>query len=540
MAEAQIQQLNTEPAFVHADLRATLAIVKLGMAAYEPDGQMSIPTLESTSRGFTKKLIETEALPQDILVGFAANIQFHEDASARIFKREPNYHSNLRNISDLDEVSLKTLYEANNYDNPLLSMMTHQVSDEADGTRHIDYALEIVKKVYGVATIPELIHSHPEDPVILALEHALRTGAADITKLFTVDTSRGMSAPLKSQERRKWMRDALQMATDIRDPEQADAYILANSRSFNGEYDIKTLIKRINEYGSEKLASIESFANISALSSYSDGQLERMYKLSQGDVAEIARLQGHDVIVTLINMDGDHNGVSDEVAKRLDDDAERTLFFEIDKPEQVYHYLKKLHDLVIQPSTLIFASHGSAGQFIISERPALDSDVQTHHVTTTTDQELIDNSKTKNANLKGYDIARANGLYRSIERFMQPSRAIDDPDKDLGRKKIISLSCQFAADTPRVTAGQNGERIMGAPTSLLKRLGEVLIRRFTDEHIDIYGADISTYTQTRTPGGFHYNQLVDGLHVSYPATKISIDGKNTEMVHEDEVQLRKV
>ena len=245
------------------------------------------------------------------------------------------------------------------------------------------------------------------------------------------------------------------------------------------------------------------------------------------------------MIVTMINMDGDHNGISEDVALRLDDDSERNLFFEITKPEQVYQHLKRLHDLGIHPSTLIFASHGSKGQYFISERPALDSDQTTDHVTVVIDQDLVDKLTADIPNLIGYDVSNANGLIRSVERFMQPSRAIDDPDKDLGRKKIISLSCEFDGEVPKGSLGSDGERVKGEETSLLRRLGEIIVGKLANEHLDIYGAAISTNSQTKTPSGFHYNQIKDDRYAPYPATVLHIDGKETKLEHQEEVQLRK-
>lgn len=130
-------------------------------------------------------------------------------------------------------------------------------------------------------------------------------------------------------------------------------------------------------------------------------------------------------------------------------------------------------------------------------------------------------------------------LIYAIQHFMQPSRAIDDPDKDLGRKKIISLSCQFDGPAYRASLGADGEKVRGEKTTLLRRLGEVIVRNLYDEHIDIYGATVSTNQQTRTKHGFHYNLNRNGRRQPYPASVLHIDGTDMQWHKLNEVRLRK-
>ncbi len=481
----------------------------------------------------------TEPVPTDILIDYANQMKFMGDAMSKRGDNGLNYWISIAHISRIDAGNLQSLYEAEAADGALHTMLAWQVADKEIGVPFVRPALAVLKKIHEAETVPELTHSHPDDPTLAVLTDALQSGTREIYDFYEADTSHKFKPG--SQERRVWMRDAVIMATGIADPEQADAYIYAMSRATMGHYSLNILVDRIRSYGPEKLKAIQDFAGISALASYSDEQLDRMLKLAQADKQEVERLKVHDVNVMLIDMEGDHNGVAAEVAERLDDDAGRTLFFEITRPDQVYGYLKKLHGLGISPSTLIFASHGSAGQFFISERPQLDSQQLTEHITLVIDQELADKQASANPSdkVKGYDISRANGLIRSIQRFMQPSRAIDDADQDLGRKKIISLSCQFDAEAPRGRLGPDGEVIREGKTTLLQRLGEVLVDKLANEHIDIYGADISTNKQTPTPDGFFFNQMIDGVLAPYPASVLHIDGQDVLWQKVDEVQLRK-
>lgn len=532
---------NIDPTAHYAELRANLDAVLANIASYEPtaDGTSIIPSVSGVDRNIHALVSRSEHVPTDILRDYTTALKFEEDALSQYGNREPNYWSKLEQIGAIDAANLRDLYESGDDTNPLREMLDYQVSRKLDSSSFLVPALDIVKKVHGTETIPELIHSSPDDPTLATLTDALRSGNTSTYDLYSADTRGRLEAG--TQARRSWMRDAVRIATSIAEPEQADAYIYSMNRSGMGQYNLDVLVQRINSYGSDKLLAIKEFAGNSALSSYSDRQLDRLYKLSQGDQEEIERLKGHDVIAAFVNMDGDHNGVSLDVMERLDDDGERLIPFEVTHPEQIYGYLKKLHDLGILPSTLIFASHGSEGQYIIAERPPMDSsDDFMMHVTTVIDQELADHISAQEENLKGYDVANANGLIRAIQRFMQPSRAIDDPEKDLGRKKVISLSCQFDGTANRASLGPDGEKVRGEKTTLLRRLGEVIVDKLRGEHIDIYGADISTNQQTRTARGFHYNQNRNGRRQPYAASVLHVDDTNMQWHKLNEVQLRKV
>lgn len=537
--------------FTEESIRDALAEMVVQREAYNPaDPNSSVPHFR---REVGTYFTQAEEVSEELLLSYVEHLKFEEVAMANYGKREPNYWSKLEQIVEMSETNVRKLYIADSNTNPLLSMLAYQVAAPELSAVFVKPALKLVKKVYGTVTTPELMHSHPNDLTLHALTVALQNGDRKIMDFYDADTKRtdrsfedllaGKPANLDagSQILRKWMREAVSLASGITDLEQTDAYVYAMSRDIMGMYSLNNLVEFIRTYGPDKLAAIKEFANISALASYSKQQLDRMYRLSQGDEAEVERLSNHDVIVMLVDKDGDHNGVSRDVSERMDDDAERTLFFEINNPHQVYQHLKKLHELGISPSTLIFASHGSPGQFFISERPALDADQVTEHITLVIDQDLADYqvAQSGEVNIKGYDIAKANGLIRSIQRFVQPSRGIDDPEKDLGRKKIISLSCGFDGEAHRGYLSDTDEVVEGADTTLLRRLGEVIVARLNDEHIDIYGATISTNQQTRTDKGFYFNQIRYKQRAPYPASVLHVDGQTTKWHRLNEVELRK-
>lgn len=508
----------------------------------EPNIQ--IPHLDKAT---TQSILEAEDLPEDILLTFAEQLKYEADEMASSYNHKPYYWQKLQAVKEMNIDNLRKLYNASPEDNALIDMLNWEATEDDRGTSFIGDALDVVKLVNDTTSIPELIDSHPDDPVFTALTEALQSGKRSIEDFLTADIGyegmNGLKVKQRTPEMRRWMRGAVMMATGITDPEEADTLTYSASRDVMGTTVLNELVGRIKELGAEKIDVIRKFANISTLSSYSNEQLELMYQLAQGDQEQIDRLRQHDVNVALINLDGDHNGVASEVASRLDDEAQRTLFFEINTPQQIYQHLKKLHEMGIAPSTLIFASHGNRGQFVIGQRPPLDEEQTTDHVVTIMDQVLADkitaDSQAEGEKVVGYDIDNSNGLVRSIQRFMQPSRGIDDADKDVGRKKIISLSCQFATTGTRYHLGPEGEPVPGERTSMIKRLGEVIVGKLPNEHIDIYGADISTNQQTRTERGFHYNQARGRRWEMYPASVLHINGRKITRGRVREIQLRK-
>lgn len=526
----------------HAELearaRASLDLLLAKIATRNLVGEDDMrPSIAGVDKRIPDIVGRAEPIAIDILRDYGKALKYEADSMAEYSKEVPNYYDKLRQILKIDDSNLRALYELPGDDNPLRQMLIHQFSHDVGGSAFISDPLSVVKKVYGTSSTPELLGRADEDPVFASITDSLKKGTITIYDLFSADYGFGDH---HKQRVREWMRNGLMMATEVVDAEQADAYVFALSRSGMGGYSLNSLVERINSYGAQKLEAIREFAGVTSIASYSDAQLERMYKLANGETEEIERLKAHDVIVTLINRDGDHNGVSADVAERLEDDGERTLFFEVSKPQQIHGFLKKLFDLGILPTTLVFASHGSSGQFFISERPGLYSEETINHVTVIADQDFADLVTADDDTLKGYDVTRANGLIRAIQRFMQPSRSIDDPDQDNGRKKVISLSCEFDGDAYRGTLGPNGEKVRGEQTSLLRRFGDVLAGKLPDDHIDLYGAVISTNQQTKTDRGLHYNQMREGRWAPYPASVLHIDDGSQQWHRLNEIQLRKI
>ena len=516
-----------------ADALATLA---------DQNGQV-IPFITKETQEYLRS---SELVPEDILIDYARFLkrtsEFSEDQT-------PAYWIKLDQLLEMDTKNLDVLYRSEVQDNPLHGMLQHELA--INNTSSIRSATDIIKKHYDVTYITQLFEMDAvqQDPNIQALLASLGSGDVKLWVLYGVEARTRAYEPLLArgtQENRKAMRAMMAAATGV-SLELADSYTYQASRATMGEYMLDDIADRVRTFGPEKLSAVFEFSGISALSGYSEDQLERMYRLAINDKEEIERLRSHDIIAMFINMEGDHNGVSSEVAARMDDAAERIVFFELSEPQEIYLRMKQLSELGIAPSTLIFAAHGSAGQFHIGKRPALDSDQPVNYITTIYETWFIEDRIAAIREEMGKDsyvfsIDKANGLIRAIERFMSPSRSVDDPDQDSGRKKIISLSCEFAGETPQRIRGDQGEALQGEKTSLLRKLGEVIAAKLPDEHIDIYGADISTNRQTRTDGGFYYNQFDKNTSagiVPHAASVLHVDGQILSASTVDEVKLRK-
>lgn len=468
-----------------------------------------------------------------ILAMYATILKNRSDYVTEGTGRKPTYAGEVRLLADLQARSIRTLYESDEH-GPFREMIDQTFVDSEESCLAAVGILSSLKKAYELDRVLDALVMMKDNSSSVILIDNMSHSA---TGWNTLSMREGEGFAQRGDKRRLWMRDALMLATGIEDEDEADNYSFSLSKSLFGEYELHTMITTINNLGKDRLHAINEFSGIHAIGAYNTEQLERMEKLAEHNEQEIDYLRRHDVVVAFINREGDHNGISFDIAERIDDEAKRTLFFEITDPAQIYQSMKQLNDMGILPTTLIFASHGGAGQYAISEKPKIGEAEGLSHFTTIHDQAFLDTRETNF--LKGYSIDTANGLIRAVQKFMQPSRGIDDPDQDMGRKKIISLSCEFDAEAQQAQLDTNGEAIGGEKTTLLRKFGEAIMKKLPNEHIDIYGADISTNSSTRTDKGLHYNTLRQGRYSPYAASVLHIDGSETKWHKLNEIKLRK-
>lgn len=485
-------------------------------------------------------IVSADYIDETVFGNYVDTLKASQDLFSECIKKPVvDYSSNLEKLGNINAGVLKRAYEAP--DSSLQKMIQHELTVNPGDNSGLGAAeaIKVLKKVHGFERAIDVLSL--DDIGVRVLVKNLVAGKA-VIKLDRFDRPDldGRYLENRDEQKRIWMRDAMTYVTGITD-KLADDYAYPLSRSIFGSYYLDSLAKRVATFGTERIQRLTEFSGIKALSYYSDDQLERMFKLADHDESEITRLQNHDVIVVFIARMADHNGISEAVNAQFEDDAKRTLFFEVQHPTDVYRKLGLLHKMGIQPSSLVFSGHGSDGQFIFGEKPDIGKSEGTIHAVVYSEPGFI--SKREQANLKGYSLPHAVGFMRAVRDYMQPSRGIDDPDGDTGRKKIISTSCLADAMGFRAATIKN-EKVIHADrfrTSLLRTLGDAVARSYMggEQHVDVYGAEISTNNRTSTPLGFFYNALRNGRLARYPASVVHVDNGKAVWTKVDDVNVRR-
>lgn len=334
---------------------------------------------------------------------------------------------------------------------------------------------------------------------------------------------------------RQWMQEVVLRATDIADPEQADSYIFAASQTNpskgGGKLLVGDIVQKVDSLGLEKLAAIRNYSGNYALSDYSPEQLERMARLASGDPELIAYLQQHDVTVVFTNKMGDHNNILSNVPEMTEDEAQRTLYVEIQSLDDIYRFATNIHASGILPSTYIFAIHGAKGQLPVMEKPPLGTTKSFAHILAVHSpafvQEVTATDGRKEA-FSGHAMEDMKGFARLTETYMQPSRAIDDPVEALGSKRQAFIACNSAADVQRRDLNTTGDWIKTDEwDSIVSRLAKDLAKSDVSGRIEIFGAgtDIQMRASAR---GIGYTSLKLKAEIT--------DGAHGEMMAHDPLQ----
>ncbi len=259
-----------------------------------------------------------------------------------------------------------------------------------------------------------------------------------------------------------------------------------------GDEMIVDLVTRFDHFGIERLRAITKATGIIGIESYSIEQLERMERLITEPEQMAEQLRERDVSVLFVNRYDSDNSLMREWAKTFDDTngSGRTLFFEIANPADIYRAFVQLQKAGIKPATVAIAAHGSAGGFVISDdrNPEVKKD-----------RWLVTDGKkfTEERNATFVETGRGqinsamhdmSGLARVVENYMQPSRGVDDDPQDEGRKKIILVTCQMAAETPQYDLDDEGNKVQIGNESVVSQLGKELAAAGVKSSVDIYGA----------------------------------------------------
>ena len=132
------------------------------------------------------------------------------------------------------------------------------------------------------------------------------------------------------------------------------------------------------------------------------------------------------------------------------------------------------------------------------------------------------------------------GLARLVEDYMQPSRSIDDDPADSGRKKIILVTCQMAAETPQFDLDEAGNKVQIGLESVVSQLGKDLAASGVQSSVDIYGAVESIQVLPTAKGVCLASSptSLGGEREAAVATRVQLDAGTIHVEVVDEIPLR--
>ncbi|HJQ09166.1 MAG TPA: hypothetical protein VJ836_06825 [Candidatus Saccharimonadales bacterium] len=447
---------------------------------------------------------------------------------------------------------LRRAYAAEAPDGELHNLVRESLDESYnDSFKALNTEIGFLQNVYGLSRPIELLRPTEESDSYRDEVRQLLLTEKGIKWLFYVEINAGRdvgkeeySTEREQELKRGWMRDVVLTATDIHDPKLADHYAYAASRdSMNGELKAGDIVQKIEALGADKLAKLREFSGNYALADYSLDQLERMALLASGDAGEIARLQAHDVNVVFVNKMGDHNNILSSIPSTFDDPRRRTLFFEIQGLPDIYRAIQALHRLGVAPSTFTLAVHGNIGQLPIVRKPDIDDPKHFMHVATIHARAFVDQANERygeEQGFHGFSLHSMEGFARMVDKYMQPSKGVDDAYELQGAKTVILDACYAATEVSVKDIDTNtGEPVELEAASIVSQVANDLVNNGVHSKVVLYGAD--TGIQTRPSSrGFEYTVRTKGTfdRELLGATKIEIDNGRLSSSHVLEVPLR--
>jgi len=400
--------------------------------------------------------------------------------------------------------------------------------------------LNILREAYGCQSLTGLFAVGGDD-YTNNLRSLLHTDKA-VRSIRFKEEERGDDFKIADRQEaaRTWMSEAVVASTSI-DTQEASDFVFSASRGGSDE-DIVSVLDKFDHFGVDRIRAIAKFTGIHGLEAYSVEQLERMEELASNPVKVAERLRDHDVTVVYTNRFGDHNGVLRDTAAVYDDETGRTLFFEISSMGDIYRHTITLKKCGIQPASVVLAAHSDPGEFVVSD--LREKNARRSDFATLAGRKLVQMTNAGAELGSGdwdYSMHGMKGMANLVENYMQPSRAIDDDESDVGRKKIIFQACHAAAEVEMNDLDDNNEQIQTSMESVISQLGKDLIASGVQTNVDIYGAP-GGIQMRRTNHGVRYTgqaAIFSDDRIPMHAERIRIERGHLSEQEVDEVTLRK-
>lgn len=340
----------------------------------------------------------------------------------------------------------------------------------------------------------------------------------------------------------KWLAEALVAAVGM-DSISALKYSFSASKKVDAEHSLKT-IKNAEHFGLERLERITKFTGIEGIDAYTPEQLSRMERLATNPQEFAEAVQDHDVTVVMTNRSGDYSGVLNTTAEIHDDQAsDRVLFFEINRMSDIYRHMSKLKKIGIRPSTIVLSAHANEGQFmVIDER---DEAIRHREIASIAGEKMVAlANEGYEEHQTAYSMHGMQGVARIVSDYMSPSRAIDEPESEKGRKKILFQSCNMGKETQQMDLDEKGEKVKIGTESVVSQLAKDLIKSGVEDIVDVYGGP-ETIQMHRTESGVRFSGAPEvgadgefkrtGLH----AVRATAENGHFSIKNVDEIVMRK-
>lgn len=186
----------------------------------------------------------------------------------------------------------------------------------------------------------------------------------------------------------------------------------------------------IAHFGKQNIELLHSEAGFANFDYYTAEQCQRMLQFIHKAPAMLEKLKAGDVTAVFASGKGDYNGASAFDNDKFEGPNKRSLYFEVHELTDLKRFGNTMLYRGIKPSTVVLSAHGGPGIMEFGDdgvgfslTPQIDEDANDNHfVSTDTVMRYF------------------------ADKYMQPSRGIDDDASAKGRMRVILKSC--SADKP--------------------------------------------------------------------------------------------
>lgn len=355
---------------------------------------------------------------------------------------EPNglYADFVKGIRHAKVGKLQSLYRNKDYSEPLKALL-----NTAEEPYSLFESLECVRKIYGRDSLLDLVTLENRDHLVDVLTHKTYSNSAIAIELTRANEAWAEAMPVEeaSLARRDWGHRYLREVAGLPHNLSEELQFVAYSRTTDEEdpaavnsHTLADMLARtansMQVLGAEKAEYLRKEAGIINFDYYKPEQLLLMYDVLNGQSETIKHLRDGDVTVVFTDGQNDYNGAFNGLSEYFRTKNNRTLFFEVDFPEDFAHFMQLLNDKGIKPSTVVIGAHGSPGSISFGRGKNAFA--------------IGNRRPIKGEEPKRQLMLEDLPLADIVHKFMQDSRGIDDDPGAIGRRRIILNSCQ--ADNP--------------------------------------------------------------------------------------------